>query len=235
MRQLPIGGMNIIMEVITSNQADSVTQLGLLESIMDLLAIDPIFLFGIVLIAVPLILICKKESSINKAKITFLSLIMYYYLCVMLGHIVGIPTLKEYIRLSYLGETFFNPKLNLIPLSDGFSLSFILNIFLFIPLGFLCPFISKSYTKMKNTILIGIGFSLFIEIAQLFTLHRATDINDLLTNVIGTCIGYLCSKWILTKREGSEAYSGIKPKGKDYTVYIPISIIAVTSILGFFS
>ncbi|WP_270270307.1 hypothetical protein [Enterocloster clostridioformis] len=112
------------MEVITNSQAESVTQLGLVESIVDLLVIDPIFIFGIVLIAVPLILICKKESSIHKAKITFFSLIMYYYLCVMLGHIVGIPTLKECIRLSYLGEAFFNPKLNLIPLSDGFSLSF---------------------------------------------------------------------------------------------------------------
>ena len=168
------------MEGITNNQTVSATQLGLFESIADLLLIDPIFIFGIVLIAVPLMLICKKEGSVHKGKMIFLSLVMYYYLCVMLGHIVGIPTLKEYIRLSRLGETFFNPKLNLIPLSDGFSLSFVLNIFLFIPLGFLCPFISKSYKKMKNTLLIGIGLSLFIEIAQLFTLYRATDINDLL-------------------------------------------------------
>ena len=119
------------MEGITNNQTVSATQLGLFESIADLLLIDPIFIFGIVLIAVPLMLICKKEGSVHKGKMIFLSLVMYYYLCVMLGHIVGIPTLKEYIRLSRLGETFFNPKLNLIPLSDGFSLSFVLNIFLF--------------------------------------------------------------------------------------------------------
>ena len=223
------------MEGITNNQTVSATQLGLFESIADLLLIDPVFIFGIVLIAVPLMLICKKEGSVHKGKMIFLSLVMYYYLCVMLGHIVGIPTLKEYIRLSRLGETFFNPKLNLIPLSDGFSLSFVLNIFLFIPLGFLCPFISKSYKKMKNTLLIGIGLSLFIEIAQLFTLYRATDINDLLTNVMGTFIGYLCSKWILSKREGLEAYSETTPIKRDCTVYVPIIIIAVTSILGFFS
>ncbi|WP_270270354.1 VanZ family protein [Enterocloster clostridioformis] len=99
----------------------------------------------------------------------------------------------------------------------------------------MCPFISKSYKKMKNTLLIGIALSLFIEIAQLFTLHRATDINDLLTNVIGTFIGYLCSKWMLSKREGLEAYSETTPIERDCTVYVPIIIIAATSILGFFS
>lgn len=66
---------------------------------------------------------------------------MYYYLCLLFTNIVGIPSIGEYVRLSQLGEAFFNPNINLIPLSDGFSLSFILNIILFIPLGFLCPII----------------------------------------------------------------------------------------------
>lgn len=49
------------MEGITNNQTVSATQLGLFESIADLLLIDPIFIFGIVLIAVPLMLICKRK------------------------------------------------------------------------------------------------------------------------------------------------------------------------------
>ena len=36
------------MEGITNNQTVSATQLGLFESIADLLLIDPIFIFGIV-------------------------------------------------------------------------------------------------------------------------------------------------------------------------------------------
>ena len=82
----------------------------------------------------------------------------------MLVNIVGIPTLDEYKRLLQLGETFFNPNVNLIPFSDGFSLSFILNIFLFIPFGFLCPLISKSYERIRNTFLIGMGLSFVIYI-----------------------------------------------------------------------
>ena len=86
-----------------------------------------------------LIIIFKKNKTISKIRISILFLVFYYYLCVMLTNIVGIPTLSEYIRLSRLGEAFFNPNINLIPFSDGFSLSFILNIFLFVPLGFYAP------------------------------------------------------------------------------------------------
>ena len=129
---------------------------------------------------------------------------LYYYLCMMLVNIVGIPTLNEFIRMSQLGEPFFKPNINLIPFSDGLSFSFVANIFLFIPFGFLCPLISSAYLRVKNVFFIGLGLSLFIEIVQLFTLYRATDINDLLTNVIGTLIGYCCFRFV-QKIRGQEA------------------------------
>mgnify|MGYP007002625258 FL=1 len=92
--------------------------------------VKPIFLIGVFLIGFFLFWIFNKDKTLPKLKITVLSLVMYYYLCLMLVNIVGIPTLDEYKRLLQLGETFFNPNVNLIPFSDGFSLSFILNIFL---------------------------------------------------------------------------------------------------------
>lgn len=181
-----------------------------------------------------LIIIFKKNRTIPKTKISILLLVFYYYLCVMLTKIVGIPTLSEYIRLSRLGEAFFNPNINLIPFSDGFSLSFILNIFLFVPLGFLCPLISKSYQCVKKTLLIGCGLSFSIEIVQLFTLHRATDINDLITNIVGTLIGYFCFRF--TQKLGiTKSHSISDSKEQDYMRYMPIIIIVTTFILGFFS
>lgn len=162
------------MEMIQSNQTGTEIQLNLFEAIKDLLLVKPIFLIGVFLIGFFLFWIFNKDKTLPKLKITVLSLVMYYYLCLMLVNIVGIPTLDEYKRLLQLGETFFNPNVNLIPFSDGFSLSFILNIFLFIPFGFLCPLISKSYERIRNTFLIGMGLSFFIEIVQLFTLYRAT-------------------------------------------------------------
>lgn len=222
------------MNSVSSNQSGVAIQLGLFDAIKDLLFVSPVFLLGIILICVMLIIISKKNRTISKTKIFISLVVFYYYLCVMLTKVVGIPTLSEYIRLSRLGEAFFNPNINLIPFSDGFSLSFILNIFLFVPLGFLCPLISKSYQCVKNTLLIGCGLSFSIEIVQLFTLYRATDINDLITNIVGTLIGYFCFRFF-EKLGITKSYSINDSKEQDYMRYMPIVIIITTFILGFFS
>lgn len=222
------------MDIVSNGETGVEIQLGLLDSILDLLSISPIFLLGIVFIGIILTIILRKDRSIPKVKTSVLSLILYCYLCMMLTNIVGIPTLSESIRLSQLGESFFYPNVNLIPLSDGFSLSFVLNIFLFMPLGFLSPFISKTFERVRNIFFIGLGLSLFIEIAQLFTLYRATDVDDLLTNVAGTMIGYLCFR-LIAKLRTSKPYSGQKITKRDYTAYLPVVIIIIAFVLGFFS
>lgn len=222
------------MNHISSNESGVEIELGLVDTIKGLLLVHPIFLLGIAIILITMIIIFKKDRTTSKIKTSILSLILYYYLCLVLGNIVGIPTLNEFRRLTRLGESFFNPNINLIPFSDGFSLSFILNIFLFIPLGFLCPFISKTFERAKNTLLIGLGLSLFIEFIQLFTLYRATDINDLLTNIMGTIIGYFCFK-VVSKLSKGKQHSISDSKKKDYTKYIPTIIIITAFVLGFFS
>ncbi|MGX6966565.1 VanZ family protein [Vagococcus teuberi] len=39
------------------------------------------------------------------------------------------------------------------------------------------------------TFLVGLSFSLLIEIGQIFTMYRQTDVNDLLMNTLGVMIG----------------------------------------------
>lgn len=215
----------------------TVIQISLFESITGMLLLKPIFLLGIVIICILLAVLFKKNNSLPKMKISIASLILYYYLCLLLTNIVGIPTMNEFIRLSQLGESLFHPKVNFLPFSDGFSLSFILNIFLFIPLGFLCPIISKTYERAKNIILLGFGLSLSVEVTQLFTLYRVTDINDLLTNVLGTVIGYLCFQVILKFRSArsQEAYPCQQSARKHSLAYLPVMIIGIAFVLGFFS
>lgn len=225
------------MNSVSSNQSNVSVQLSLFDAIKDLLFVHPIFLLGIIAICIILIIVFRKNKKIPKTKIWILSLallLLYYYLYIMLTKIVGIPTLREYIRLSRLGESFFHPNINLIPFSEGVSLGFIFNIFLFIPLGFLCPVISKSYQRVKNAFFIGCGLSLSIEIVQLFTLYRATDIDDLITNVVGTLIGYFCFKFVhkvmIAKFHDRNDFT--EPQ---YMRYIPVIIIGMTFVLGFFS
>ncbi|WP_343118127.1 VanZ family protein [Romboutsia sp. MSSM.1001216sp_RTP31141st1_F12_RTP31141_220114] len=97
-----------------------------------------------------------------------------------IGSVWDIGQYSEIIRLEEINLILFN--------SDGI-LTYILNIIMFMPLGFLLPLIWKEFRNPVRVFLTGVGFSLVIEICQLFN-HRATDIDDLIMNSLGAIIGY---------------------------------------------
>lgn len=59
-------------------------------------------------------------------------------------------------------QPIFNPDINLIPFKDGFEIENILNIVLFMPLGFLLPTLWEKYRNFWSTFYYGLFFSLFI-------------------------------------------------------------------------
>ena len=65
-----------------------------------------------------------------------------------------------------------------------------LNVLLFVPFGFFLPVLWKEFRNAKKLFTAGFAMTSFIEIAQIFT-GRATDIDDIITNITGTLIGYL--------------------------------------------
>jgi glycopeptide antibiotics resistance protein len=79
--------------------------------------------------------------------------------------------------------------INIIPLINSDLFGFIMNIILFVPFGIALPLLWKKSTSFLQTVCCGFLFSLFIEISQLFNL-RATDIDDLISNTIGSMIGF---------------------------------------------
>lgn len=115
--------------------------------------------------------------------------ILYCLFCLYLSAVfslVGIPNIR-YIRPEV--------NLNLIPFAGMISdlKNGILNIALFVPFGFFLPMLWHPYRKLNRCALIGLLFSLTIELLQLLT-FRATDVNDLITNVIGTVVGFVIAK-----------------------------------------
>ena len=56
------------------------------------------------------------------------------------------------------------------------------------PRVFVCGQITKV-DSFKKTVLAGAGFTLFIEVTQLFCLGRHTDVDDLFLNTLGATIG----------------------------------------------
>lgn len=81
--------------------------------------------------------------------------------------------------------------ISLIPLKWGLKDLFGLgmNLVLFVPFGIAIPLMWKNYDRAKKTILTGAMLSLLIELSQLLN-FRATDIDDLMMNTLGTAIGY---------------------------------------------
>ncbi|KUO64011.1 MAG: teicoplanin resistance protein VanZ [Gracilibacter sp. BRH_c7a] len=122
--------------------------------------------------------------------------IFVYYLTGVLSF-TGIPSIIDIVQNSFgivtpKGLNFPPDEINLIPfrwLAEGLRL-YIENILLFIPLGFMLPFIWKKYEVLWQTALSGITFSLIIELSQLFN-GRITDIDDLLMNTLGALIGWV--------------------------------------------
>lgn len=115
--------------------------------------------------------------------------IWYFLLAVYLSGVyavVGLPDIR-YAR--------FDLHYNFIPFAYMFSdyKNSLLNVLLFVPLGFFLPVFGQRYTKLRWTLLFGLGLSLVIETMQIFTL-RATDVNDLITNTAGTLSGWFLGK-----------------------------------------
>ncbi|MFQ9922935.1 MAG: VanZ family protein [Beduini sp.] len=206
------------------------SQLSVFDAIIDMLCLKPIFMIGFVLLSVVLFALFKKENKLPKGQIIIASFLLYYYVCIVLYNVVGIPTISELIRVTSLGEPLFNPNISLIPLDGGVSLGFILNIFCFMPLGFFCPLVSQSFNKMKNVVVLGFGVSLVIELSQLFTLYRATDINDLIANTFGALLGFFCYQLIL-KLKVKETPASEHKVGQR----LPILVIATAFVMIFMS
>ncbi len=97
--------------------------------------------------------------------------------------LVGLPTILF---------TTFEVTLNLIPLVGMIAdcRNAVLNVLLFIPLGFFLPLLWSAFSTQKRTLLFGLEATVSIELLQLLT-FRVTDINDIITNFLGTWLGFL--------------------------------------------
>lgn len=68
------------------------------------------------------------------------------------------------------------------------------NVLCFMPFGFLVPMIHSRKIGLVSMILRAFGFSMCIEVAQLFLKVGCFDVDDLLMNTLGGILGYLLFK-----------------------------------------
>lgn len=95
----------------------------------------------------------------------------------------GIPSVIDF----GFGRNYLN--FNFIPFAVNGVSTNVLNIIIFVPFGFILPIMWNEFESFKKTIEAGFLFSLFIEITQISN-FRATDVDDLIMNTLGTLIGF---------------------------------------------
>lgn len=140
----------------------------------------------IIEILISMILLIPVFSVLNKTRFySIKKTMLYYILAIYLAAVylfVGMPTL-QFMR--------FDLSLTLVPFLPMIAdyKNTILNIILFIPLGIMLPFLWKKYNTLRATLIFGFSMSLAIELLQILT-YRATDINDLIANTVGSVLGY---------------------------------------------
>ena len=155
-------------------------------------------------------------------KRTLAALLFGVYLAVMLA-VTGFPRLPHVT---------FDPDRNLIPFYNvkTYLLSAFLNIVMFVPLGFLLPFFWAFFRKCGRTLAAGLFLTVFIETAQLFT-HRFTDINDVITNLLGAAAGYLLAR-LFTKGFTKRTLPGTKT-GDPVWMFLAVTVLFFTALTPF--
>ena len=145
------------------------------------------------IVSLPLVLVysfvCDRERA--KRRWGWMALLALYLNAMYI--VIGVPGI-QYIC--------WDPTLNLVPFQD-FSTSniagMVLNAIMFASLGFLLPAYFERYRRWNRTIAAGFLTSLTVEAIQLFT-FRATDVDDLIMNTLGTLVGFLMAKLVFGHR-----------------------------------
>ena len=145
--------------------------------------------FLLTLIPGMIVALCRKQSF----KHATLNIMFTAYLTATLYYVTNISTIHD-VWTGAVGP------LVLLPFNSQGIDTYLWNIALFIPLGFMLPMLNQASRKWDITLACGFFFSLTIEIFQLFN-SRITDIDDLITNTLGTLIGYLIFKGLSSESD----------------------------------
>ena len=173
--------------------------------------------FGGAVISLPLTVAFLMLTDRQRFKQKWIRAILFILYLNAMFIIVGVPGIS-YIR--------WDPSVNWIPFTDlsrSNIWGMMLNIALFIPFGGFIPLYFKEFQSLKTALAAGFFMSLVIEVIQLGT-PRATDIDDLLMNTLGTLIGYGIAKTVFRRFLAQES------AGDKYKLTVIVLLILLTVV-----
>lgn len=180
-----------IYNIVFINQKSSIIEVFLRTDILGI----PLYVLLITLLIVLItILFCCWYRECVKQRILINGLLLFeFVLIVLFFTLIFRPPQPSFIKKEiFVGYIEYCRGGN-IPYEN------IMNIILFMPIGYLLPNILKN--KITIVICVGFLFSIFIESMQLFYKRGIFDYNDILNNSIGCATGLFISHLLTKKRK----------------------------------
>lgn len=182
--------------------------------------------FSSMIFIIPVVFILQyivfKQHNFNK----FIAVFIFACYLIAVFSVTGTPTFQT-LKLNFSFN--FVPLIDILNSPISYIINTVLNIFLFMPMGFLLPSIWQEYRSIKKIAFIGFAMSTIIEISQIFT-FRATDVDDLITNTLGAVLGYCIGKIVSFKLPLK-----ISATDKNISIkYEPIIIFVIIFLISFF-
>lgn len=184
--------------------------------------------FPIWILVIPVIVILQYVVLRQRSFRRFLIALLFAFYLISVFFVTGIPTFDALrIELNFQ----WVPLIDIVNEPVGYIKNTVLNIILFMPLGFLLPAVWKEYRSPKATLFSGFALSLMIEILQIFT-FRLTDIDDLITNTLGTAAGYYL--WKMAAKRIEKKLPEREEADKMIGIFEPLIILALMFLIHFF-
>lgn len=176
------------------------------------------------LIPAMLVLQCAFWKPQGAGKVVLAILFSVYSMAVF--SVTGLPTVRT-VRIDFAMN--WIPLLDIIHDPAGYIRTSVLNIILFLPMGFLLPVIWEEYRSVTKTACMGLAVSVSVEFLQIFT-FRLTDVDDLIMNTLGTILGYFIAR-LISFRLPWELSGNDKNRAVKYEA---VMILCIVFLIGFF-
>jgi glycopeptide antibiotics resistance protein len=152
-----------------------------------------------ILIATPLYLLLRRPWRFNDKREIPLAIFTIYFICLLGVTLNGVYAMPAEMINSAIQTIHNKIDCNFIPFRtvktfwvwgnvEFFIINIISNVIIFIPWGFGLPLLWKKNQNIIRLLSLCLALTVFIEFVQLF-IQRKTDIDDVILNFLGGCIG----------------------------------------------
>ena len=145
-----------------------------------------------VVVIVTCLFVCSIVLLLFRVKTNYSVFVRQASFCLLMGYVfLVLCTTIFYREETFEKRYYLQPLWSYGVLYNKLLAQIIMNVFLFIPIGFLVGGALKK-KHLWNALGFGFVLSLFIEVTQLISTRGVFNVDDIIHNTLGCVIGFIC-------------------------------------------